>query len=80
MRFPGDTLVNDPAVQTTEAVDIDATASVVWSWLVQIGQDRGERYGIEEPRNPGGMLITPACGWAIRSAWLPKAGWGYPTG
>ena len=54
MRFPGDTLVKDPAVQTTEAVDIDATASAVWSCLVQMGRDRGERYGFEESRNPAG--------------------------
>lgn len=52
MRFPGDTLVSDPAVQTTEAVDIDATASVAWSWLLQIGQDRGERYDVDGLRSP----------------------------
>ncbi|KKC04716.1 SRPBCC family protein [Mycobacterium nebraskense] len=52
MRFPGDALVSDPAVQTTEAVDIDATASAVWSRLLQMGQDRGERYDTEGLRSP----------------------------
>lgn len=42
MRVPGDTVVGDPAVQTTEAVDIDATATAVWSWLMQMGRDRAE--------------------------------------
>ncbi|UXA08344.1 SRPBCC family protein [Mycobacterium sp. SMC-2] len=41
MRVPGDALVSDPAVQTTEAVDVDATAPAVWSWLVQMARDRG---------------------------------------
>lgn len=52
MRFPGDTLVSDPAVQTTEAVDIDASAPVVWSWLLRMGQDRTERNGYGEPKAP----------------------------
>ncbi|OBH12151.1 hypothetical protein [Mycobacterium sp. E1747] len=40
LQVPGDTLVSDPAVQTTEAVDIDATAPAVWSGLMRMGQDR----------------------------------------
>jgi hypothetical protein len=35
MTLPGDELVRPPAVQTTEGVWIDATASAVWPWLVQ---------------------------------------------
>ncbi|OBF70291.1 hypothetical protein A5750_22040 [Mycobacterium sp. 852002-51613_SCH5001154] len=53
MRVPGDALVSDPAVQTTEAVDIDATASVVWSRLLQIGRDRREGYGSEAESGAG---------------------------
>jgi hypothetical protein len=41
MRLPGDELVRAPVVQATEAVTIDAPASSVWRWLVQMGQDRG---------------------------------------
>ncbi len=43
-RFPGDELVGDPAAQMTAAIRIDAPASAVWPWLLQIGQDRGGLY------------------------------------
>ena len=36
MRLPGDALVADPAVQTTEALYIDAQSSAVWHWLLQM--------------------------------------------
>lgn len=39
--LPGDDLVADPAIVSTRAVTIDAPPEEVWSWLVQIGQDRG---------------------------------------
>jgi hypothetical protein len=45
MPLPGDTLVGDPAIQTTEALYIDAPTSAVWPWLVQMGLDRGGFYG-----------------------------------
>ncbi|WP_293043735.1 SRPBCC family protein [Mycobacterium sp.] len=45
MLLPGDALVADPAIQTTEAVYIDAPVSAVWPWLLQMGQDRGGFYG-----------------------------------
>lgn len=76
MRVPGDALVSDPAVQTTEAVDIDATASVVWSRLLQMGRDRNESLGFEGLESPaaqdanGGLRV----GDAVRLApegWLP---------
>ena len=47
MRLPGDSLVGDPAIQTTEAVNIDAPASAVWPWLLQMGADRDGLYGFE---------------------------------
>jgi hypothetical protein len=78
MRVPGDALVSDPAVQTTEAVDIDATASVVWSWLLRMG--RGERYGsggLESPVGQGdneGLRV----GDAVRLA--PEGWMGLPDG
>jgi hypothetical protein len=43
MRLPGDGLVRDPVVQTTEAVYIDAPPTAVWYWLSQMAQDRAER-------------------------------------
>jgi len=45
MSLPGDALVGDPAIQTTEALYIDAPTAAVWPWLLQMGQDRGGWYG-----------------------------------
>ncbi|SPM27754.1 hypothetical protein [Mycobacterium terramassiliense] len=42
MVLPGDQLVSDPAIQTTEAVYIDAPASAVWSELLQVAHRRRE--------------------------------------
>lgn len=55
MRLPGDTLVADPAIQTTEAVYIDAPVAAVWPWLLQMGQDRGGFYGCEGLKNLAGL-------------------------
>lgn len=54
MTLPGDALVADPAIQTTEAVYIDAPLSAVWPWLVQMGQDRSGFYGCEGLKNLAG--------------------------
>lgn len=45
--LPGDDLVPEPADTTTLALGIDAPASEVWQWLVQIGQDRAGLYSYE---------------------------------
>ena len=42
MALPGDGMA--PHVVATHAVTIDAPATAVWPWLVQIGQDRGGFY------------------------------------
>ena len=55
MPLPGDNLVADPAIQTTEAVYIDAPLSAVWPWLLQMGQDRGGFYGCEGLKNVAGL-------------------------
>ncbi|OBH30206.1 hypothetical protein A5692_19550 [Mycobacterium sp. E342] len=80
MRFPGDSLVSDPAVQTTEATDVDASASAVWSRLLQMAQDRGERDDIDGFRSPVGQGDTGGLrvGDAVR---LAPEGWlGLPDG
>ncbi|MGX9672830.1 SRPBCC family protein [Mycobacterium sp. HM-7] len=46
-RLPGDELVRSPALQSTEGILIDAPVSVVWAWLVQLGQDRAGFYTYE---------------------------------
>ena len=58
MLLPGDTLVADPAIQTTEAVYIDAPVSAVWPWLLQMGQDRGGFYGCEGLKNLAGLRAS----------------------
>ncbi len=58
--LPGDELVGGPAVQTTEGVWIDAPASAVWPWLVQMGQDRGGLYSYESLERLIGLKLRNA--------------------
>jgi hypothetical protein len=44
MALPGDDLIPHNGGQSTLAVTIDASAEVVWQWLVQVGQDRAGFY------------------------------------
>ena len=53
--LPGDELVSQPVVQTTEGIWIDAPGSAVWPWLVQMGQDRGGMYTYEKLENLVGL-------------------------
>lgn len=39
--LPGDEIKPDAGVSVTHAITIDAPASEIWKWLVQIGQGRG---------------------------------------
>ncbi|MDX6639641.1 MAG: hypothetical protein QOF12_652 [Solirubrobacteraceae bacterium] len=43
-RLPGDELLEDAAMVSTRAISIDAPASAVWPWLVQMGVGRGGAY------------------------------------
>lgn len=60
MALPGDELVKAPAVQTTEAISIDAPADEIWPWLAQIGQDRGGLYSFEALENIFGLRFRNA--------------------
>lgn len=53
--LPGDELVGRPAVQTTDAVWIDAPPSAIWPWLVQMGEGRGGLYSYEALENLFGL-------------------------
>ncbi|MBX3232549.1 MAG: hypothetical protein KIT84_16360 [Labilithrix sp.] len=55
-RLPGDERSATPERAGDRAIAIDAPASVVWSWLVQIGQDRGA---------PLGGLFADRLGWEV---------------
>ncbi|ORA79994.1 SRPBCC family protein [Mycobacterium malmoense] len=71
MPLPGDTLVGDPAIQTTEAVYIDAPVSAVWPWLLRMGQDRGGlRHRDADRVHPGWQRL--AVGDVVR---LAPEGW-----
>jgi hypothetical protein len=43
-RLPGDELLKDAKMVSTRAVTIDAPASAVWPWIVQMGVGRGGAY------------------------------------
>jgi hypothetical protein len=65
--LPGDELVADPADVITRAVTVDAPASEVWPWLVQIGQDRGGLYSYDGLENAAGLHIHSTD--KIRTEW-----------
>jgi len=58
--LPGDDLVATPAENVTRGVTIQAPAERVWSWLVQIGQDRGGMYSYDRLENLLGLRIHSA--------------------
>ena len=43
-RWPGDELVPAPFARAVRAVTIQASASRVWRWIMQVGRDRGGFY------------------------------------
>lgn len=65
--LPGDEFVPGPAEQTTLAVTVEAPPERVWSWLVQIGQDRGGMYSYDRLENLFGLDIHSTD--AIREEW-----------
>ncbi|HET7218459.1 MAG TPA: hypothetical protein VFJ02_10440 [Vicinamibacterales bacterium] len=46
-EWPGGGPIHHPQYQLTHAVTIDAPPDVVWSWLVQLGQDRAGFYSYD---------------------------------
>ena len=60
MYLDGDGLITGSVVRSTEAVSIDASAGVVWPWLVQMGQDRGGLYTYEKLENLAGLRYVNA--------------------
>lgn len=59
-RLPGDDLVPEPVEEVTHAITIDAPASEVWPWLVQLGQGRGGFYSYDFLENVVGADIHNA--------------------
>lgn len=60
MRLPGDDLVAEPAQQCTRAIAIDARPEDVWTWVVQLGADRGGFYSYDWLENLFGLGIHSA--------------------
>jgi hypothetical protein len=65
--YRGDELLDGPVSGATNAVTVQAPADEVWSWLVQIGQDRGGMYSYESLENLFGLNIHNAT--EIREEW-----------
>jgi hypothetical protein len=60
--LPGDDIVKRPHFVATRAVTIDAPASGVWKWIIQIGSGRAGWYSIDRIDNggvPSATVILP---------------------
>jgi len=55
--LPGDEYVTEPGASYTQAISINAPASSIWPWLVQIGQGKGGFYSYELLENIIGCQI-----------------------
>lgn len=60
LSLPGDELVPQPLYETTHAVTIQAAASRVWPWLVQLGVDRAGFYTYDALENAIGLDVRNA--------------------
>ncbi len=58
--LPGYEFIKNPRYHTTRAITIDAPASEVWPWLVQMGQGRGGFYSYDWLENLVGLAIHSA--------------------
>lgn len=57
MALPGDEVKPDAGIQVTHAITINAPASEIWKWLVQIGQGRGGFFSYDCIENMFGLEI-----------------------
>ena len=56
-EMPGDTFLPQAPVVSTRAIGIDAPASAIWPWLVQMGPGRGGAYTYDWIENLLGLNI-----------------------
>ena len=59
-EMPGDKLLPEAPVVSTRAVGIDAPASAIWPWLVQMGPGRGGAYTYDWIENLLGLNMHSA--------------------
>jgi len=57
MALPGDRTPRTPALELLHGVTIDASPDVVWSWLIQLGQDRAGFYSYERLERLFGVQV-----------------------
>lgn len=60
MTLPGDQLVPVAHYRIDHGITINAPTTAVWSWLIQIGQDRGGFYSYSSLENAIGAQVTNA--------------------
>jgi hypothetical protein len=70
-RYPGEDMVPEPSDARTRAVAIAAPPEVTWSWLVQMGQNRGGMYSYDWLENLIGLDIHTTD--EIRAEWQDLA-------
>ena len=58
--LPGDDLLDDADIVATRATGIDATASAIWPWLVQMGPGRAGAYTYDWIENLFGLNMHSA--------------------
>ncbi len=58
--LPGDDLLADPGILSTRAIRIEAPASAVWPWLVQMGPGRAGAYTYDWIENLLGLSMHSA--------------------
>jgi len=59
-KLPGDELLTEPGIVATRAVRVDAPASSIWPWLVQMGPGRGGAYTYDWIENLFGLGMHSA--------------------
>jgi hypothetical protein len=59
-RLPGDDLLEDAAMVSTRAITIDAPASAIWPWLIQMGPGRAGAYTYDWIENLLGLDMHSA--------------------
>jgi hypothetical protein len=87
-RLPGDELVPHPTLESTRAITVRASATEVWRWLMQLGQDRGGFYSYDRLENLAGAdihnveRIVPEMQHLKVGDFVPMAPieWGVPMG
>src|SRR5215472_1450359 len=59
-KLPGDELLAEPGIVSTRAVWVDAPATSIWPWLVQMGPGRGGAYTYDWIENLFGLGMHSA--------------------